>query len=70
MKTTASPPDDRDEVERCRQVRRALERSHGDLDGLCRWLESFQRPPSESVREEKLAAPYPGDLEHRALISK
>jgi hypothetical protein len=32
-----------DEVERCRQVRRALERTHGSFAGLCRWLKRLQR---------------------------
>ena len=31
-----------DEVERCRQVRRSLERSHGNLKGLCDWLEAVE----------------------------
>ena len=32
-----------DEVERCRQVRRVLERTHGGLEGLCDWIEGLQR---------------------------
>jgi hypothetical protein len=43
MKTTARLTGDLDEVERCRQVRRALEREHHGLDGLCDWLEALQR---------------------------
>jgi hypothetical protein len=58
MKTKASLPPDYDEVERCREVRRALERSHGGLNGLCHWLEKLQRQRQEqpSRRKETTAA--------------
>ncbi len=32
-----------DEVQRCRDVRRALERAHPTLDDLCDWLDKLER---------------------------
>ena len=42
MPTTTHKPAALDEVERCRRVRRLLERKHGGLDGVCDWLASLQ----------------------------
>jgi hypothetical protein len=53
MKMTASLLTDLDEVERCRQVRRGLERVHRGLDGLCHWLESLQRRPQQKPTRRK-----------------
>jgi hypothetical protein len=46
MNSTSNKPVDVDEVERCRRVRRALEQTHGDLDGLCDWIEALQQEPT------------------------
>lgn len=43
MKSEPALPAEIDEVERCRRVRRALEQTHGGLEGLCDWLESLER---------------------------
>ena len=42
MPTTTHKPAALDEVERCRRVRRRLERKHGGLDGMCDWLATLQ----------------------------
>jgi hypothetical protein len=42
MKTNNDMLPDVDEVQRCRQVRRALEKKYGTLDGLCQWLKKLE----------------------------
>ena len=42
MPTTFHRPAARDEVERCRRVRRRLEHKHGGVDRLCDWLATVQ----------------------------
>ena len=43
MNNIAEQLNDIDEVQRCREVRRALERTHRTLDGLCAWLDKMDR---------------------------
>jgi hypothetical protein len=43
MTTKSEPSQEIDEVERCRRARRALEQTHGDLGGLCNWIETLER---------------------------
>ena len=43
MTTKPEPSPEIDEVERCRRARRSLEQTHGELDGLCDWIEALQQ---------------------------
>jgi hypothetical protein len=49
METKINQPPDLDEVERCRQVRRLLEKVHGGLKGLCDRIETLDRKRLESI---------------------
>jgi hypothetical protein len=53
MKTRTNVVSDTDEVERCRQVRRTLERTHGTLEGLCRWLKKLEVQEKRTSRTAK-----------------
>ncbi len=60
MPKTSNRPAARDEVERCRRVRRALEQKHGGLPDLCDWLAALQerrdamRTPKRQVTIKRL----------------
>lgn len=43
----------RDEVDRCRQVRRRLEQQHGGLSGLSDWLATLQERHDRNSRRER-----------------
>ena len=49
MSNIAEQLNDIDEVQRCREVRRALERTHRTLDGLCAWLDKMDRDRKHKV---------------------
>jgi len=65
MRTKPEPSPEIDEVERCRRARRALEQTHGDLGGLCDWIETLQqqrmtRRPARSGRKPNRAPSQAG----------
>ncbi len=46
-------PTEIDEVERCRRVRRTLERKHKNLVGLGRWLGTLQKQRDQEASQKK-----------------
>ena len=47
--TVRRPAEEIDDVERCRQARRALERRYKTLDGLCAHFMRLQRKRSANI---------------------
>ncbi|MCY2994304.1 MAG: hypothetical protein NTY19_41490 [Planctomycetota bacterium] len=62
MTLTPDPTLEIDEVERCRRTRRVLEQTHGDLGGLCDWIETLQqlrttkRPPPVGGKSKPISS--------------